>query len=119
MVCGPGRRNASATGRCMARTRFCAPLAGTSSRAQRPTPPTHTCMSLGQNPASTAARLAPTAPPRRSARRSSVLKFSALFSARPPHTTTCRCRAGGAERTGRSGSSSTCIAQLRVQMHAR
>lgn len=47
-------------------------------------PHTPACMSFGQRPASTAARLAPTAPPRRSANSSSSLKFSGVFSARPP-----------------------------------
>ena len=45
---------------------------------------TPACMSFGQRPASTAARLAPTAPPKRSASSSSSLKFSCVFSARPP-----------------------------------
>lgn len=43
-----------------------------------------TCMSLGQNPASTAALDAPTAPPSMSASSYSIWKFSALFRALPP-----------------------------------
>jgi hypothetical protein len=54
-----------------------------------------TCRSLGAIPPSTAAREAPTAPPSKaSARDSSILKFSAVLRARPPHTTTLQ----GAQR---------------------
>mmetsp|Transcript_15411 Transcript_15411/g.53525 ORF Transcript_15411/g.53525 Transcript_15411/m.53525 type:complete len:205 (+) Transcript_15411:221-835(+) len=47
-----------------------------------------TCMSLGTNPASTAAREAPTAAPSLSASAYSISKFSPLFMPRPPLTTT-------------------------------
>lgn len=48
-----------------------------------------TCMSLGQYPASTAAREAPTAAsPKASARAEITEKFSLLFTPLPPDTTT-------------------------------
>ena len=47
-----------------------------------------TCLSGEMYPLSTAALLAPTAPPKASAKVSNIAKFSALFIPRPPDTTT-------------------------------
>ena len=81
----------------MPATCWMAPLMPTATYSSGATtlPVCPTCRSLAAYPASTAAREAPTAPPSRSAIRSTAAKFSLLFSARPPATTTLACPSSG------------------------